>query len=224
MIKKGDFIELDYTAKLKDEQVVFDTTRLDVAKETGNFNPKFKYSSVTICVGEHQLLHGLDKALEGKSLGKHTIEISADEGFGKKRADLLKLIPLSLFKRDKVDPHPGLDINIDGQVGMVKSVSGGRVIVDFNHPLASKDLIYDVEIKQIVTDNAKKLASILDLIHLPHSNISVSESTGKVTLPGKLPDEVLKALSNDLCRLTGLKEVSFDVVEKKDSHEGHKHN
>ena len=63
MIKKGDFVELDYTAKVKEGNFVFDTTSAAVAKETSSFNPKFKYQPIIICVGEQQLIKGLDAAL-----------------------------------------------------------------------------------------------------------------------------------------------------------------
>jgi FKBP-type peptidyl-prolyl cis-trans isomerase 2 len=233
LIKKGDFVELDYTAKLKDEQLVFDTTSEVVAKAVGSYNSKFKYGPVIICVGERQLIAGLDDALIGKPLSKFSVYISAENGFGKKNAKLLKLIPLKLFQKDKVQPHAGLEVNIDGQVGMVKNVSGGRVIVDFNHPLSGRDLVYDVELKRMVTDPLEKVRAVLHLIHLPHTSIDIMEDKAEVSIPAKIPEEVLNEIANDLKRLSGLKEIKFTVVEpaKKEvkNHDhanepaGHKH-
>jgi FKBP-type peptidyl-prolyl cis-trans isomerase 2 len=221
MIKKGDFIELDYTAKLKDEKLVFDTTQVDVAKATGNFNPKFKYGPVIICVGEQQLIPGLDDALVGKDFGKFTIEVTAEKGFGKKRADLLKLIPLRLFKSDKIEPYPGLEVNIDDQIGMVKSVSGGRVIVDFNHPLSGKDLVYDVDIKGLVTDAALQVNALLDLLHLHHHGVDILDNKATVLIHEQIPEEITKAIADDLKRLTRLDDIVFVVDEKGHSaHDG----
>jgi FKBP-type peptidyl-prolyl cis-trans isomerase 2 len=218
MIKKGDFIELDYTARLKDDKIVFDTTSEEVAKATGNYNKKFNYSPVVICVGEHHLIQGLDDALIGKNFGKYTVEVSAENGFGKKRADLLKLIPLRLFKGDKVDPYPGLEVNIDGQLGLVRSVSGGRVIVDFNHPLSGKDLVYDVEVKRQVTDPAEQVKAVLDLIHLHHHGVDILDGNATITIHDKIPEEIANEMGADLMRMTGLKEVKFVVDESKAHH------
>ncbi|MBN1792785.1 peptidylprolyl isomerase [Candidatus Woesearchaeota archaeon] len=218
MIKKGDFIELDYTAKLKDDKLVFDTTLEDVAKASGNFNKKFKYSPVIICVGEHHLIPGLDSSLEGKEAGSHTIEILAENGFGKKRADLLKLIPLRLFQKDEVQPYPGLEVNIDGQLGLVKSVSGGRVIVDFNHPLSGKDLVYDIDIKRVVSDPIEQVRAVLELIHLPHTGIDILDGKATVFIKEKIPDEIITGIAEDLKRMTGLKELVF-ALDKKEAKE-----
>ncbi|MBN2142696.1 peptidylprolyl isomerase, partial [Candidatus Woesearchaeota archaeon] len=191
MIKKGDFIELDYTAKLKETGDVFDTTSEAVAKGVGSYDKKYNYKPVIICVGEHHLIPGLDDALVGKDLGEHKIEISTEKGFGKKRTDLLKLIPLRLFKKDKVDPFPGLEVNIDGQLGFVKSVSGGRVIVDFNHPLSGKDLVYEVAIKRIVTDPLEQIKAVLELIRMPHKGIDIVDDAATITIDQDIPVEVL---------------------------------
>jgi len=71
---------------------------------------------------------------------------------------LLKLIPLTAFKEQKINPQVGLVLNIDDAKGIVRSVSGGRVIVDFNHPLAGKEVIYKIKI-------LKKLEKIDDKIN-----------------------------------------------------------
>ncbi|HIJ11552.1 TPA: peptidylprolyl isomerase, partial [Candidatus Woesearchaeota archaeon] len=83
MIAKGDFIELHYTGKLLDGSV-FDTTDEAIAKESGIHSPRTKFGPTIICVGEKQLLPGLDAGLVGKKLGKHTIELQAQDAFGKR--------------------------------------------------------------------------------------------------------------------------------------------
>ena len=71
MIKKGDFIELDYTGRLKDDKIVFDTTVEETAKASNVYNDKFKYKPTIICVGEAHLIKGLDDFLIGKNPGKY---------------------------------------------------------------------------------------------------------------------------------------------------------
>jgi FKBP-type peptidyl-prolyl cis-trans isomerase 2 len=164
-IKKGDFIEVEYTGKTEGQ--VFDSTSEAVAKEAG-LNPKATYKPAIICIGEGQLLKGLDEFLEGKELGKHTVTVPPEKAFGKKDAKLLKLIPASKFKAAKIQPFVGMEVNVDNHYGVVRSISGGRITVDFNHPLASKELTYEVEVKRMVEKPEEQVASLLDNIGVHH--------------------------------------------------------
>ncbi|MFS6939009.1 hypothetical protein ACDX33_11095, partial [Neisseria animaloris] len=74
----------------------------------------------------------------------------AEEAFGKRQVNLIKLVPTNIFTKQNMTPVPGLHVNLDGIYGVIRSVSGGRTIVDFNHPLSSHDLVYEVDIKRIV--------------------------------------------------------------------------
>jgi FKBP-type peptidyl-prolyl cis-trans isomerase 2 len=215
MIKHGDFIELDYTGKIKDDKVVFDTTSEQVAKDNQMFNAKYKYGPVIVCMGEGHLVKGLDDSLIGKNPGKYTIEVKAEHAFGKKSAELLKLIPMKLFSKDQVKPFVGLEVNVDGTLGIVRSVSGGRVIVDFNHPLSSKDLVYDVEVKRIVVDPLEKTRAVLELMAVPFDNIDIVDEKGEITLKtGLPPKEIIDGLSESIKHLAGLKAVEFKTKQE----------
>ena len=97
-------------------------------------------------------MKSLEDQIVGKKQAKHTFSINAEDAFGKKDAKMIQLIPMSKFRQQKIQPIPGLQLNIDGSFGVV-TVSGGRCLVDFNHPLAGKDLVYDVKINKIVEDD-----------------------------------------------------------------------
>ena len=56
----------------------------------------------------------------------------------------------------KIQPIPGLQLNIDGSFGVVKPSAADACLVDFNHPLAGKDLVYDVKINKIGRDDKEK--------------------------------------------------------------------
>ena len=217
MIKKGDFVELDYTGRLKDDKIVFDTTVEEIAKSTPNYDPKHKYAPTIICVGESHLLPGLDDALIGKNPSKFTVEISAEKGFGKKQAGLLKLLPLKLFAKENIQPYAGLDVNVDGQLGIVKTVSGGRVIVDFNHPLSGRDLVYDVDIKGIITDSLAQTRALLNLFNIKFENIDIIDEKASIMLKSKLPEEITTELADNIKKLVKLKSVEISeakVAEK----------
>src|SRR3989338_2521657 len=83
-IQLHDFVEIDYTGKLADG-TVFDTTSEKVAKEHHLHNPKHKYKTAVVFVGERQLLPGLDAQLADKELGKeYTINIPPENAFGRR--------------------------------------------------------------------------------------------------------------------------------------------
>jgi len=209
-IEKGQFIELDYTGKLEDG-TVFDTTSKAVAEKAG-LNPKAQYKPAIICIGEAQLLPGLDEFLLSKGLGKHTCELPAEKAFGKKDAKLLKLIPLSKFKKAKIEPFPGLEVNIDNHYGIVRSVSGGRVTVDFNHPLAGKDLTYDLDAKRVVEDKAEQVAALLEMTGLHHHGVTMEGADHAViNVHNPLPQPVAESVNAMITRLTAVKTVSYHV-------------
>ncbi|MCA9478691.1 MAG: FKBP-type peptidyl-prolyl cis-trans isomerase [Nanoarchaeota archaeon] len=149
MIKKGDFVRLNYTGSADGH--VYDTTVEATAKKEEIYSPKTKYGPVVVVIGERHLIKGLDEGLVGKEAGKHSFDIKDVDAFGKKDAKKLQLVPMKLFAKENIRPFAGLQVNIDDTMGIVRSVSGGRVIVDFNHPLSSKDVHYDVEVEGIIT-------------------------------------------------------------------------
>lgn len=158
-MKKHDFIKIDYTGKLEDGSV-FDTTDADTAKQAGLGNENSKFGSVTICLGENHILPGIEELMIKQEQKEYDITLDPENAFGKKNAKLLKLMPMKVFRKQKIQPFPGLEVNIDNQFGIVRSVSGGRVIVDFNHPLSGRKLIYNVKFHGVVTDVLEKAKSV----------------------------------------------------------------
>jgi len=216
-IKQHDFIEVNYTGKFKDESV-FDTTNETTAKKHNIFSPQIKYKPTIICVGEKQLIEGLDDALIDKEFGQeYIIELKPEEAFGKKNFKKIKLIPIAEFQKRKIQPQPGMQIDLDGEVGIVKSATGGRIIVNFNHPFAGKEVVYQVKINKKITDQALQLKSFLELtFNQKDLKVTVTENKAEATLPFELPELLTKELSKKLQDLTKLKEIKFKT-EKKSS-------
>lgn len=215
-IKKGDFVEIDYTGRLADgAKECFDSTIESVAKKENIHDKKTKYESVVVIVGEGHVIPGLDKNLEGKEVGKYTFIIKDVDAFGKKSAKLLRLVPSKLFTKEQIRPFPGLQVNIDNEMGVIRSVSGGRIIVDFNHPLSSKDVEYEVEVKRILTDNKEKIERIFKMIGIKADEIKVEGDNATIVTKVMLPEQLTSPLVEDLKRLTNLKNITFEVSETK---------
>lgn len=217
-IQKYDFIEVDYTGTLMDG-TVFDTTSRAVAEKHHLPTENREFKPAQICVGEKQLLPGLDDAFVDKEVGKeYTVTLSPEKAFGKRDIKQVKIVPMSTFREHKLDPYPGLQVDMDGQMGLVTNISGGRVIVNFNHPLAGKEVQYVFTIIRKITDDGKKLRSyITTTFHIPEDKIQVEikEEKAEVKLPVELPVQLTTILVQKLQDLINLKEITFVKEEKK---------
>ena len=192
-IKAKDFVEIEYTGKIIDLNQVFDTTDDKIAKKEEIFNEKMNYGPVVVCIGERHLLPGLDKKVEGKETGKeYELKLEPEEAFGKKSAKLLKLVPAKVFKQQQIQPMTGLEINVDGMPGIIRSVSGGRIIVDFNHPLSGKELLYKIKINKIIKDKKEKLSNLLKIeLNMKEPKIEIKENKVKIE---KIPVQIQENL------------------------------
>ncbi len=163
-VKVGDFIRLDYTGKIQETGDVFDTTDEAVAKEAGIEVENKTYNAIPIVIGGGHVLKGLEEALLGMEEGEEKIvEIPPEEGFGLRDPKLLQLIPMGEFRKQGMKPEVGMAITSDGTTGIIRSVSGGRVRVDFNHELAGKNLIYNIQVVRIIDDDVEKVKSMIEL-------------------------------------------------------------
>lgn len=218
MIQEKDFIELNYTGKLKEGNIVFDTTEEQVAKDNNLYQEKREYSPTIICVGQSQVIAGLDKSLIGKEINKdYTIEVLPEEAYGKKDAKLIQLVSTSKFLKEKIRPMTGLQVNIDGMTGIIKTVSGGRTLVDFNHPLAGKSLIYNIRINKIIVDDKEKINSILKLnLGIKDAEINIENNKAKITTKHEIPKELHEGLKKVIKELLpALEEITILKSEKK---------
>ena len=215
-VKKGDFVEVEYTGIIKEDNLIFDTTDMEVAKANGLYNEKMEYGPVVVCLGEGQLLEGLEVELGGKEIGKDlTIELTAEKAFGKKDAKLIRMIPYSSFKKQNIEPQPGMQVNVDGVLGIIKTAAGGRCLVDFNHPLSGKDILYKIKINRIVTDNAEKIKSYLKLNLNLKSNVTITEDAAEIKIKKEIPKEISGDIEKKLKEIVpSVKKLDF-VVEKE---------
>tara|TARA_Y100000310_G_scaffold337889_1_gene426115 strand:+ start:441 stop:1115 length:675 start_codon:yes stop_codon:yes gene_type:complete len=216
-VKKSDFIEINYIGKFSNG-AVFDTN----IKETGEKNKldKKDYQPLTVCIGENQVIKGLDKNLDGSELEKdYTFEIPAEEAYGKKNPKLIRVVSKNLFIKQKMNPVPGMQINAEGSMGIIRSVSGGRVFVDFNHPLAGKDLVFDVRITKLLKDPKEKAQSLLQsLLMLDPSKYSMEIEGDKLKIKSEfdIPDMMLNVAKDKILKLVPeINSIEFSKSKKE---------
>ena len=210
--KKGDFIEIDYVAKVADTGKIFDITDEKAAEFHKIRDPNLTYSPCILCIGKKDVILGLDNFLDGKELNKdYETEILPENAFGKKDPKLIKLIPSSILTKQNIQPYPGLQINMDGNIGTIKTVTGGRVLIDLNHPLSGHNVIYKLKINKIVTNPKEKIQGFLkNTLNMPNADIEVKDNIAnlKINLPQPLQKPIIDEIKK---RITELKDIKITV-------------
>lgn len=134
-VKAGDTVKIHYKGTLSDGSV-FDSSE---GREPLEFT-----------VGSGEIIPGLDTALEGMEVGEEkTVEIAADEAYGQHDPNGRQEIPRSQIPEDiPLDIGTALQMQLPDGRAMpvtVAEVSEETVVLDANHPLAGKDLTFEVE-------------------------------------------------------------------------------
>jgi FKBP-type peptidyl-prolyl cis-trans isomerase 2 len=210
-IKKNDFIEIEFTGKY--DENVFDTTNPEQAKEIGMENANVK--PIVVCVGHDMVLKGLDEELIGKEVGKeYTAHLVPEKAFGKRNPQLVKLMPMRVFREKNINPMPGMALQLDAHVVKIISVSGGRVMVDFNNPLAGKEVDYTFKITKEVTDDKEKVNALQDYFFRKRFDFKITDNK-KVVFSDESVKPFIEMLGKKFEEMTGLK----FTIEKKDLEE-----
>jgi len=138
--KIGDTVKVHYTGKLEDGTV------LDSSINRG---------PLQFTLGESQVIPGFEQAVVGMNLEESkTVNIPADEAYGPRHKELVVVVNRNEFPAElelKVDDHLQIKQG-DGQkiLVTVTDISESSVTLDANHPLAGKDLTFDIQLVEIV--------------------------------------------------------------------------
>lgn len=226
-IERGALILANYTAKVKDTNEVLETTIEEEAKKLGIYDPTTRYEPRLIAVGEGWVLEGLDDVLLNAEVGKKmSIEIPPEKAFGLRDPSKVRLIPLRKLGDKARQVSIGDVIEIDNKVGIVRYIGSGRVQVDFNHRLAGKTIVYELEVvKKLETDEEKIKALIRRRLPIPDDKLSyeLGDDKLRVDIPSDLflldgLQILKKALSNDIFKFIE-KVYQVQFVETYESEE-----
>ena len=189
-LEKGSLILLDYTAKIKDTNEIFETTRENDVKNSEDFDPSRKYEPRLLGVGEGWVLKGLDDALLDANMDEPlNIEIPPDKAFGERDPSKVRMIPLRKLGEKANEVGVGDVIELDERMGIVRFIGSGRVQVDFNHKYAGRTLIYDATIvKKIETDDEKIISLIRRRLPIDSADIQFEKKDFEleISVPEKI--------------------------------------
>ncbi len=160
----GDFVKMNYTGRVAQTGAIFDTTSADDAKAYGVFDPKKPYMPAIVAFGKGKLLKGVERALSTMKAGDlKEVTLGSDDAFGSRMKELVKIVPMMTFRKNEIAPFPGLIVELDGAQAVVKSVSSGRILVDFNHPLADESVIYTLRLEKVFHETIEKVAALMEM-------------------------------------------------------------
>jgi len=137
--KNGDTVKVQYTGTLENG-TVFDTS---VGREPLKFT-----------LGQHQMIPGFEQAVLGMKVGEtKTVTIPADKAYGPYRDDLVQVVNREELPTG-LNPEVGQQLqgSLPGggtRVGTVTNVTNTTITVDFNHPLAGKNLTFEIKLMSI---------------------------------------------------------------------------
>lgn len=139
-VKENNVVKVHYTGKLNNGQV---------------FDSSLDREPMEIALGEGKLLPGFEKGLIGMAVNeKKTITLEKNEAYGEVNEQLFQKVPKSALPQD-IKPEVGMGLvgsNPDGsqQQFRIAKIEDQDIIVDANHPLAGQDLVFDLEVIEIV--------------------------------------------------------------------------
>ena len=139
--KTGDTVKIRFTGKLEDGTVFSSTTNQEPLE--------FK-------LGEGRIIPGVEKAVEGMNVGESkTVEVPPEQAYGQHQAELIQEVSRDRFPKG-VEPQVGQKFEIPrpneqgpAMAVRVVDVSESTVTLDANHPLAGRDLTFDLELLEI---------------------------------------------------------------------------
>ena len=115
---------------------------------------------LAILFGHGNIIPGLEKAMEGREAGESfSAEVAAADAYGERREEMTQRVPKKHFGKQRL--APGMQVMLNTNFGprpvTVQKVGMSVVDVDINHPMAGKDLNFDIEIVEVREADAAEI-------------------------------------------------------------------
>lgn len=137
-IEKDSVVRFHYSVAEKGKEV------LESSKENGQ--------PLAILIGHNNIIPGLEKAMEGHEAGDtFKVDVTAADAYGERREGLSQRVPKKHFGGQKLTPgmQVVLNTNMGPRAVTIEKVGMSVVDVDLNHPMAGKDLTFDIEVTEV---------------------------------------------------------------------------
>jgi len=230
-----NLIYINYTAKVKDTGEAVETTIEEESKKLGIFDQDRRYEPRLVAVGEGWMLKGLEDEIGKMGIGeKKTVELAPSKAYGERDSTQVRMVPLRKFGEKAAELRVGDAVEVDNRVGVVRFVGSGRAQIDFNHRLAGKTLVYDLEtVKKLETDDDVTRGLIARRLPGEGDKMTFTRTGEEVSI--EVPDELFltdglqiikRGIANDVTHfIPAVKKVTFResyIAKEKGAEEGKK--
>ncbi len=159
----GDMVLVEYSLFVKETGELVETTREDIAKLYKKHEEERVYGPELFIIGEGRYVKGIEEAVRSADeLGKeYEAEIPPAKGYGERDPSKVKVLSRKVFLKNNVVPEVGKEVTVGNASGRIVAIGGGRVTVDFNHPLAGKTLVFKFKILKKLEDVAEKVKYLI---------------------------------------------------------------
>ena len=116
---------------------------------------------LAILIGHGNIIPGLEKAMDGREAGdSFSTDVPPADAYGEKREGLTQRVPKKHFEGQRLEPgmQVMLNTNFGPRAVTIQKVGMSVVDIDLNHPMAGKELHFDIEIVEVREASAEELA------------------------------------------------------------------
>jgi len=203
-------VEIEYVGRVKETGEIFDLTDEELARKEGIYNKNARYGPVKIIVGENFVIKGLEEEIKKMEVGEEKkFTILPEKAFGKRDPKLVKVVPESEFRKQKITPIPGLIVDFGYLKARIQSVSSGRVRLDFNHPLAGKEVEYKVKILRKIENKEEKIKTILEFFGAEENDFKISENKVEIEEKKSISENIKKRIAELIKKYLKVEKVEF---------------
>ena len=147
--KAGDKVAVDYLGTLENG-TVFDTSIKEEA-EKAKMPARPSYAPLEFTVGAGQMIKGFDEGVVDMRVGdEKTITIAPADAYGEYQEGALMQVPISQLTQARIQPQVGMQLGMpNGRTGTIKEVNKDYALIDLNHELAGKTLVFKIIMRKI---------------------------------------------------------------------------
>lgn len=216
---EGDFIVLEYTIRVKETGNIVDTTNEELAKKEGIYETGRLYGPTLIVLGKGWLNKYVEEKIKELDVGGEAeIEVPPEKAFGERDPSKVRVFSIREFRRRGYRVQVGDVVEVGGEKGIVKSVTGGRVIIDFNHPLAGKTLVYKIKIVRKLEETEEKIKGLARrYLQIPEEELKIEYDPGEKRVVIEIPTKYMARKDIQYAKIllvTDIYDMLKDEVDK----------
>ncbi|MEM0106698.1 MAG: hypothetical protein QXD11_00455 [Candidatus Micrarchaeaceae archaeon] len=215
--KDKDFIEIKFDEFDESTNTLIATTDEEKAKKAGIYNEKGIYGKALFIFDFSSNPTGLLKKLKEMSVGeKQSFVLDPEEAYGNRDESKVRVASIAEFRSKGIHPEPGMQVNIDGELNIIRSVGSGRVVIDANNPFAGRKIRYDVEILDQIKEDKNKIEALAKNYNIPAESITIEDN--KILLSYTMSSES-NNINKDLDKMLIQNTLAKKILDYLDANE-----